>query len=160
MKSRVSRNVQKSMVSSVVKTFSDMAFIDAVETPGAPEELTFSHIIHITFSEPEEGEIALFFPLECKRLIVENIYGIDWNTLDATAIDDCLLEMLNVMAGNFLNQYFGEDVKHSFSLPQLLFDEAEIRNRNRFVDYFFDAEGIPFKVSICLKKGHQPAVKL
>jgi hypothetical protein len=148
MKSKTGSDVAQVMIASVVKTFSDMAFIDVVEAADFLEKLHFSHIIHISLFEPQKGEITLFLPSECKKLIVENIYGEKWDTLHATEIDDCLLEILNVLAGNFLNGYCDKDVKHNISLPELLFDEASINSRADFTDFYFDAEGIPFKVSI------------
>jgi len=141
--------LRRAVGSSVVKTLSDMAFIDAVEMPDHGEQIVFSHVIHIDIYEPEKGEIALFLPSECKKLIIENIYGEDWSTLHATEIDDCLLEILNVLTGNFLNEYCGKDARHNISLPELLFDDAKISGNNGFVDFYFDAEGIPFRVSIC-----------
>ncbi len=148
---RTESRLRSAMTSSVVKTLSDMAFVDAVETPDPGEQIVFSHIFHIDIFEPEEGEIALFLPSECKKLIVENIYGKDWSTLHATEIDDCLLEILNVLTGNFLNEYCGKEAKHNISLPELLFDDAKISGSNGFADFYFDAEGIPFRVSICFE---------
>ena len=92
-------------------------------------------------------------PSECKKLIVENIYGADWSTLHATEIDDCLLEVLNVMAGNFLIERFGRQVRYDISLPDLLFDDTKISKSNGFDFLPFDAEGIPFKVAMKLGKG-------
>ncbi len=152
MSSKVNPKMERSIASAVEKTFSDMAFVDAVAVSDFSEELEFSHIIHISLFEPEEGEIALFLPSECKKLIVENIYGKDWGTLHATEIDDCLLEILNVLAGNFLNEYCGKEVKHNISLPELLFDDDKISGSNGFADFYFNAEDIPFKVSIYFKK--------
>ncbi len=145
--------IKKALVLSVEKTFSDMAFIDAGRVEENLEELDFSHIIHIDLFAPMQVEIALFLPSECKKLIVENIYGTDWSTLHATEIDDCLLEMLNVLAGNFLIECFGRQVKYDISLPELLFDDSKISKRNGFDFFPFDAEGIPFKAAIKIGKG-------
>ena len=141
----------ESVAPAVERTFSDMAFIDVTELTEHSAKIDSSHIIHIYFHEPMEGEIALVLPSECKRMIVENIYGCDWRDLHATEIDDCLLEILNVLAGNFLDEYWGRDVKHDISLPELRFDENEIDAGSGFTDFYFDAEGVPFKVSIRFK---------
>lgn len=152
MGSKYAANIEESITSSVEKTFSDMSFIDAVEIPDFSEKLDFSQIIYISFFEPEAGRIALFLPFECKKMIVENIYGRDWDSLNANEIDDCLLEILNVLAGNFLNEYCGKEVKHNISLPELLFDDTQIKDNKRFIDFYFDAEGNPFKLSICFER--------
>ncbi len=92
--------------------------------------------------------MVLFLPSECKRLIVKNIYGSDWNELHDPEIDDCLLEILNVLAGNFLNEYCGNDAKHDMSLPGLLFDEKEMSLSEAPSENYFDAEGTIFKIAI------------
>ena len=65
-------------------------------------------------------------------------------------IDDCLLEMLNVLAGSFLNSYYGEEVKYSLTFPEILFDDKEIDEGAKSHIFYFDAEGIVFKVSISI----------
>ena len=152
MSEKTIARLQDSVVAAVERTFSDMAFLDVVEVPEISARLKFGHILHISFTEPEEGEIALFLPSECKRKIVENIYGRDWGDLHATEIDDCLLEMLNVLAGNFLSDCYGDAKKHNVSLPELRFDDSGIFKGDKFAQFYFDAEEMPFKVSICFKK--------
>ena len=152
MREKTIAKVEDSVVAAVERTFSDMAFLDVVEIPEISAKLNFGHILHISFTEPEEGEIALFLPSECKRKIVENIYCSDWSTLHATEIDDCLLELLNVLAGNFLSAYYGEAVKHNVSLPELRFDDSGIFKGHKYSQFYFDAEEMPFKVSIYFKR--------
>ena len=151
MKKKLKAKMEEAMVKAAAKTFSDMAFIDANKLESLSEDIQFSHIVQISLFKPIEGKIALYLPSECKKMIVENIYGIDWKDLKATDIDDCLLEILNVLAGNFLKRYCGDDVKLNISLPELLFDKEELNGSSSFMDIYFDAEGIPFKVSIYLK---------
>ena len=141
-------DLKESINASVIKTFSDMAFIDVSSLSGLSEKMVYSQILHMTFFEPVEGQIVLFLPSECKRLIVENIYGSDWNELHDPEIDDCLLEILNVLAGNFLTEYCGNDAKHDMSLPCLLFDEKEISLSEAPSEYYFDADGAIFKIAI------------
>jgi chemotaxis protein CheY-P-specific phosphatase CheC len=152
MREKTISKVEDSMVAAVERTFSDMAFLDVIGVPEISGKLKFGNILYISFTEPEEGEIALFLPSECKRRIVENIYGSDWSTLHDTEIDDCLLEMLNVLAGNFLSNCYGEAVKHNLSLPELRFDDSGISRDDKFANFYFDAEEMPFMVSLCFKK--------
>jgi len=132
---------------TVVESFSEMAFIDAV--PTQPGEIAVSHIMHLQFSGPESGELVLHLPHGCKQRIVENIYGEDWNNLHSSEIDDCLLELLNVIAGNFLQVLFGDTTTYDISLPQLLFDDSKLRGE--FVECFFDAEGDLMKSSFRIR---------
>lgn len=131
------------------KTFADMAFIDAV--PASPPEnpVDFSHILHIEFGEPNRGSLVLFLPIACKRLIVENVYGNDWSSLATEQIDDCLLEIINVLAGNLLDERFGSSKTYNLTLPRLLFDEQELASvgaEKAGSEHYFDAEGCLFKV--------------
>jgi len=146
MKKKEMKKTGESLARAAARTFSEMAFIDVTEALKVPETLKYSQIIHISLFEPVKREIALFLPADCKRMIVENIYGSDWAGLDAAEIDDCLLELLNVLAGNFLIEYCGTGVKHDISLPDLLFDESELKNN--YKDFYFDADGVNLKISI------------
>ena len=148
MSEQISADLQKAMLSAVERTLSDMAFLDVIAKPDFPETLKFSSILHISVVEPIRGEIALFLSTECKKLIVENIYGSDWDSLHDVEIDDCLLEMLNVLAGNFLSEYCGESVKHDVSLPELRFDDSETFKGNMHHRLYFEAEETFFGISI------------
>ena len=131
---------------AVLKTFSDMAFIDVAPSPVCEETISYSHILSIALRQPVVGGLALYLPSECKRMIVENIYGEEWEQLSGVQIDDCLLELLNVLAGNFLNEYCGAGLQHNISLPELIFDETELQRPEEVNEYLYDAEGVCFKV--------------
>lgn len=146
MKKKEMEKAGKSLARAAAKTFSEMAFIDVTEALKVPETLEYSQIIHISLFEPVEGEISLFLPADCKQMIVENIYGSDWSGLQSAEIDDCLLELLNVLAGNFLIEYCGTGVKHDISLPELLFDESKLKDNYQY--FYFDAEGVNLKISM------------
>ena len=143
------QKIRDAFVTATQETFSDMAFIDVEATEARDGALGLSHVTYLTFSEPESGAVALFLPYDCKRLIVENIYGAEWESVGAEAIDDCLLELLNVLAGEFLAEFFGADRRREVSLPTLLFDESSITDDGgKFTSYHFEAEGIPFKAAL------------
>lgn len=132
------------LTEAVKKTLSDMAFLDAEPVEDDEGITGTSHIIAISYEAPERGSIALMLPLACKRQIVENIYGDEWESLDSEEIDDCLLEMLNVLAGEYLSSRYGREVRRDLSLPRLVFDAAELETSNTAERICFDAEGTPF----------------
>ena len=143
--------VHDAIVSGVKKTFEEMAFIDVVETETAG--VNFSHILYIDILEPIVGKIAMFLPYECKNAIAQNIYGKDIKELKSEEIDDCQLELLNVLVGNVLSFYYGGKKKYKVDLPSILFDENEIQwNRKEISEYFFDAEGSVFKLIFEINK--------
>ncbi len=131
---------------SVINTFGEMLFLDAVESKEIRLD-NYSHIIRLVILEPEYLELVLWLPLEIKIEIAETIYGKSWDEITDTEIDDSLLEILNVLAGNFLLECAGPDKKYNISLPEILFDSEELDNTG-YSDVFFDVEGKPFKISV------------
>ena len=136
---------RNAFINATRKTFSEMAFIDVVESPQLSNEIKYSHIIYQAFIEPDRGDCALFLPFACKKKIVENIYGEDWENLNPDQTDDCLLELCNVLAGNYLIDVYGENARRDMSLPQLLFDEKHLIKDDNVQEFFFSAENVPFK---------------
>jgi len=122
-----------------------MAFIDVLPLEKPEMEPGVSQVIQLDFLEPVKGFAALYLPTSCKKLVVENIYGAEWESLKADQIDDCLLELLNVLVGNYLSDLFGEEVKRDMALPRLLFDDSEIKKTDDQLALYFDAEGSSFK---------------
>jgi hypothetical protein len=135
-------------IEAVRKTFSDLAFIDVTVIPKPANDPDSAQLIHISFLEPHPGEIVLFLPCECKKMIVENIYGEDWKGLPSDRIYDCLLELLNVLGGNFLSDLYCIGMRPDMSLPTLLFDNHEIHDTGNLTNLYFDAETSIFKASL------------
>jgi CheY-specific phosphatase CheX len=141
--------IQESLTEAVQQTFGEMAFIDVL--PAEAESIEHSQIMVLEITIPVRGFMYLIMPKECKRQVVENIHGDSWDVLNAAQIDDCLLELLNVLGGNFLSSFYGESVKYSLSFPQVIFDESELPNLNKFMLFGYDAEGSNFAVALQLE---------
>ncbi|TFG59265.1 MAG: hypothetical protein E4H36_14145 [Spirochaetales bacterium] len=144
--------LKDAVLKAVNLTFMDMALVDTMYHESCETDVVeFSHILHIGFKAPADGSMILFLPTACKRMIVENVYGSDWAELSADEIDDCLLELLSVLAGNFLTMYCGKETMYNMSFPEILFDESEVSGRAEQTEFCFDAEDVLFKVAIALK---------
>ncbi len=141
-------DVRRALVKATETTFADMAFIDATEVIDYPGESDTGQLIHIDLTHPLDGWITLYLSTPLKQRVVENIFGLCWEEIGSGKIDDCLLELLNVLAGSFLKELGVSEEKHSISLPQLLFDDLEIEGHAEFAHYYFDAEGNPFHLSV------------
>jgi CheY-specific phosphatase CheX len=152
MKTHSAIEIDNALQQTTIDSFSEMAFVDV--GPAEPGDIRVSHLLHISFSGPDDGELVLHMPHECKQRIVENIYGEDWSGLNPTEIDDCLLELLNVIAGNFVQAMFGESATCDISLPELLFDESGLHGKE-FEDCYLDAEGDLMKISYRVKNSEQ-----
>jgi CheY-specific phosphatase CheX len=141
--------IQEALTRAISEALSEMTFLDSAVATG---ELPFptSHVITVSFSRPIHGHIALHLSLEVKKAIAENVHGRDWGALSAAEIDDCLLELGNVVAGNYLTAYCGKETAHDISLPALLFDDADLTCPGERVEVCYDVEGNPLRAVICL----------
>ena len=135
---------------AVINSFCEMAFLDVQATE--PQEIQYKQIACIDITMPIRGIIVVKFKKKKKKLIVEYIHGDDWGNLKPDQIDDCLLELLNVLGGNFLFNLFGEEEHYKVSFPEMVFDETELESLEDFQEVFFDGEGHIFSISVCIEK--------
>lgn len=144
------------IVDSTVNTFAEMTFLDVLED-GEEKSFEVGQLLYIEFDKPIYGRLVLSMPVELKRAIVENIHAKDWEELSVNEIDDCLLEVLNVLAGSFLRALHNEEIKVHLSFPHVMFSYEEIPDLDTFTVYYFDAEEIPFTISLALhQEGQSP----
>ena len=148
----INERTHNAFLTALRKTFSEMAFIDVIERTKPDEPLESSQVLYLTFSEPERGYVALYLPRNCKKTIVENIYSSDWDELQSSEIDDCLLELLNVLVGNYLIEVYGEEAKRDMSLPQMLFDDLKLEDDSEHWDLYFNAEEEIFRCVLKVEK--------
>ena len=149
MKCDNDQKVGTSLLQAVQTTLMEMTFIDVIPSEDS-SEIGDTNVIFISFNDPFHGGLLMKMPKDCKMKIVENIHGSNWDSLSGDEIDDCLLEVLNVLAGNFLKFYCGEERNFNMSFPQILFEEREIPHREQYNPYYFDAEGVVFEAAVCI----------
>jgi len=149
MREVTKEQAKNALLRATQHTLGEMAFIDVIE---AEEQRDFEtgQLLFIEFYKPVRGRLLLALPLEIEREIVENIHAADWDELSVNEIDDCLLELLNVLGGNFLRELEQKDVKVHLSFPTVLFSLEEIPDLDSFWTFSFDAEGNPFTTSLAL----------
>lgn len=139
------------LTTAVINTFGEMAFIDVQPAAEEQQALPSGQSFKIPFKKPREGELHLYLPLEAKQFIVENILAQEWEELSPVEIDDCLLELLNVLAGAFLRNLCGEDSEIRLLLPEISFDTDEQPEPPAVsLMQHYDAEGIPFAVAVVI----------
>lgn len=143
--------LHEALVAATQNTLGEMAFLDVLEVEKA-SDFEAGQLLFIEFTKPIHGRMLLSFPVEIKRAIVENIHAADWEELSVSEIDDCLLELLNILAGNFLRELHEQNIKVQLSFPHVLFSLEEISDLHNFTVYHFDAEGTPFSVSLALQE--------
>jgi len=143
--------ITEAIIKTIESVFSDMVFIDTLHIDSKPESFNYTQILYIDILSPQAGFIIAYLPLELRKTIVETIHSTDWDDMHASEIDDCLLEILNVIAGNFMTELLGGDVKYNISFPAVNYDEEDIENLEKSQEVFFDAEGTIFRINIFLK---------
>ena len=142
--------IRGSMINAIESVFSEMVFIDTLHLDEKPENFVYTQILYIDIISPVKGYIIAYLPLELRKTIVETIHSIDWDEMHATEIDDCLLEILNVIAGNFMADLLGRDVKYNISFPAVNYDEEDIENLQSSQEIYFNAEGPIFKINVLI----------
>lgn len=137
--------ITDSLNRAVIATFGEMAFMDVLAAEKT--SVDSKQITSIDIASPFRAKIIVRLPLTIKKNIVEYIHGQDWDDLKPDQIDDCLLELLNVMGGTFLFNIYGESTPYKVLFPEMIFDESEISAESNVIDLFYDAEGEYFSVS-------------
>ncbi len=142
--------IGKAALQAVSETFAEMTFLDVLPDE---EETSFEpgQLLGIEVYEPLKGRIVLALSTELKQSIVENIHAKDWEELSVSEIDDCLLEVLNVYAGDFLRAILGPDAKVRLSFPAVMISLDEVPQEETFYTFHFHAEGMPLRVYIHLE---------
>ncbi len=141
---------KEAMIKTIESVFSDMVFIDTLHLDEKPEGFAYTQILYIDIISPSSGYIIAYLPLDLRKTIVETIHSTDWDEMHATEIDDCLLEILNVIAGNFMTELLGGNVKYNISFPAVNYDEEDIENIKNSQEIYFDAEGASFRINVLI----------
>lgn len=153
-------DITQALTEAVDSTFADMAFMDAEPEPAHPGEPNPGQVIAIEFLQPLGGYLMVHLSATTKQLIIENIHGVDWESLSGSEVDDCLMELVNIMAGNFLILVGAGESRHSLSLPQVLYDQSDLTIDNELVDYYFSVNGEMTRVSLKYAPGKKDGIAL
>jgi hypothetical protein len=147
------------LIDAVGCAFADMAFIDieplpdevpaaplAGQAPAAPGQAEREIRVAIDILRPMSARLELRLPESLRARVLE-ILCLGGEDPAATPRDDSILELLNVIAGQFISRYFPPKTDIKLELPQYLFfhaaDEGETIRTVRF-----DAEGLGFEATL------------
>ena len=136
--------IKTSLISAVTNTLSDMAFLDVAVIKNNFEDQMNENILKINVLEPVYGKIYLNLSDKTKKLIISNIYGND-EKLTSNEEEDGILEVLNVITGNFMLEYFGKDQIYKIDFPTLLVNNYKMNNNIKYLD--FDIDNNNFRLS-------------
>lgn len=139
--------IRSALESAVAETFTEMAFLDAIPAQ-APLENSESQVFAIEVRGDEAQRLVLDLPIGTKQSIVENIHARPWEELSSSEIDDCLLEFLNVLGGNFGRIYWGDDSRYKLSFPEVRIAVQDDIDADEVQSHWFDAYGQIFAVHV------------
>lgn len=148
---KLTRNtIEEAALQAASETFAEMTFLDVIRDE-EQQAFTEGQLLYIEMQDPVKGRLVMALPTELKRSIVENIHATDWEELSVSDVDDCLLEVLNVYAGDFIRALFGEEAKARLSFPTVMISFDEVVDIEEFYRFHFNAEGTPFRLYIHLE---------
>ncbi len=147
-------DVLQALDQAVIDSFADMAFMDATnvsEDEGALEAVPNGQLVHISFGQPLSGFITLHLGVETKRSLVKNIYGTEWDGMAGSQVDDCLMELANIIAGNFMLAFGEGENRHAVSLPQVLYDEQELAQWDKPINRYYRVDDELIRIFVAYK---------
>jgi hypothetical protein len=141
--------MDKAMLTAVAETFENLAFMealpgdeDAVQT--AQDECLQAALL---FHEPVQGEIRVAFPRELLTQVAATVFGLPAGECSDSTLHDVSAEILNTIAGRFMNELLPEHQVFRIGLPEIgpaaAGDESE-----DWREWTFQADGYLF--SVCL----------
>jgi len=138
----------RAMHKAVAETIENMAFLEALPSQEPPpveegEMLRASLLMH----DPVQGEFLLLMPRNLLLGIAEALFGLPVEELTEQLADDALLELLNTVAGQFLNEVIPGQV-YRLGLPEIEPSSDEPLGNSEIVWHFLiDDEGFSVAVS-------------
>lgn len=130
---------------TVMETFAEMAFLDVMPSDSM-NDLGASQGFAVDIAGAERLRCYLDMSIAAKHAVVENIHADEWTELSSEEIDDCLLEILNVLGGSLGRALWGEAVRCKLGFPEVV---VMMPGRLDDVHIFdFDAEGEPLTVIV------------
>lgn len=116
----MSEKLKQDMYQAIATTLENMAFMqvnqevdEATQYP-AEEMAVSSLLIH----DPIQGELYLQMPKSLLSKIVSSVYIMPEEELTEKMLLDMLCELINTVAGLFLNAYLPEDQTYNLGLPE------------------------------------------
>jgi hypothetical protein len=138
---------------TLASVLAEMAFLDCVPaTLVSPQQVAdLSHCVAIDVLKPGSFRIEIRVGDVFRKKIISMLFDPEADAEPGLGSDaseeDLLLEILNVLAGNFISQYFGADASAKLELPRYLYftDPAE---GEIVAETIMDSEGELIKVAL------------
>jgi len=140
---------EQAITRAVSETLEYMVFMEVfrspeVEYPPADEPcLVASLLIH----DPLQGELDLIMPKGLALKISQTIYALPEEGLTERIINDTFAELINVIAGRFMNELLPKEQLYRLGLPEI--NETDTRDSELpQKECLFIADGMKFLVRV------------
>lgn len=123
----MSEKLERDIFSALSTTLENMAFMEVeLEAEGAQtypaEEIIVSRLL---IHDPIQGELYLGMPKLLLRKIASSVYIMPEEEISDQMVLDMVCELINTVAGLFLNAYLPGDQTYSLGLPEEITDGQE-----------------------------------
>lgn len=129
-KAKQKNKVKQAIIDATIKTFEEMTFMDALHVTDVVKIDDSAIKVSIDLLAPLAAKMIIILTTELQQQIVENIYCDEIDTLGDKLKSDCIEELLNVLAGNFLRKFHGPGKTYKMELPEIVFDPLENNDSN------------------------------
>lgn len=143
--------VKSTLEETVTSVLAEMTFLDCLPVVqiNAEELAELSHCVAVDALKPGSFRLEIRVSKNFQKKIMAMLFDTkpqESNSQDSSEAD-LLLEILNVMTGNFITQYFGASAAPKLELPRYLYfnDPAE---GDIVATTIFDAEGDLIQVTL------------
>jgi hypothetical protein len=130
------------------KTLEEMAFLETVAMDAPQDKVLYENVVKVPVSNGSIRSILISYPDSLARMVSVNIFG-GVDDLDDNEIGDCMLELANVFAGDFLLS-LAPDLPPAFiGVPEYICakkDVAAYRDSSQFA--YVNCEGKPLAIMI------------
>lgn len=136
------------MIEAVQQTLENMVFMEVIEERGTPTEIAAEELAwsSLQIKEPVQGEIRLAVPSELLKKITGNVFGIDEEEVTTSQAYDILNELLNTIAGLFMNSLLPEEQEYKIGLPHLKAEDLPLVDENTVVWHLINSDEDPLKI--------------
>ncbi|OEU61043.1 MAG: hypothetical protein BA870_00205 [Desulfuromonadales bacterium C00003094] len=145
----MSEKLEQDMYRAIATTLENMAFLqvcqEVEEARRYPsEEMAVSRLL---IHDPIQGELFLLMPKPLLSKIVSSVYIMPEEELSEQMLLDMLCELINTVAGLFLNAHLPEDQTYSLGLPEKVLEGYE-DSPFEMKQWDFQVENVMFSLAL------------
>ncbi len=141
-------HVVTALTRSVTMAMEEMAFLGVKRIEGGGIESEPAYFVNL--QSPVKGALILSIPQDGKGKLAGNVYGKARSDISGAEIDDCILELVNVITAQFMIRLDFKKIQYILGVPKLIFRQGDLYSYPYSYDYSFEAEGIPFQIRLMM----------